>query len=104
MNHRHVPAWLKPAADSVVADNLKLGKWPWLDAVHLLWTVWVFITPLFSGGFTLRWMLITLWSYPLFVLLYAATLMVPRRSAPDAAALKLSARSALKSKVVSLNW
>ncbi len=82
MNHRHVPAWLKPAADSVVADNLKLGKWPWLDAVHLLWTVWVFITPLFSGGFTLRWMLITLWSYPLFVLLYAATLMVPRRSAP----------------------
>ena len=82
MNHRHVPAWLKPAADSVVADNLKLGKWPWLDAVHLLWTVWVFITPLFSGGFTLRWMLITLWSYPLFVLFYAMTLLASRRTAP----------------------
>lgn len=82
MNHRHLPSWLKPAADSVVADNLKLGKWPWLDAVHLLWTIWVFITPLFSGGFTPRWMLTTLWSYPLFVLLYAATLLVPRRSAP----------------------
>ena len=82
MNHRHLPSWLKPAADSVVADNLKLGKWPWLDAVHLLWTIWVFITPMFSGGFTSRWMLTTLWSYPLFVLLYFATLLVSRRSAP----------------------
>ena len=82
MSHRHLPSWLKPAADSVVADNLKLGKWPWLDAVHLLWTIWVFITPLFSGGFTLRWMLITLWSYPLFVLFYAMTLLASRRTAP----------------------
>ena len=32
------PGWLKPAPDSVVADNIKLGKWPWVDAVHLLWT------------------------------------------------------------------
>lgn len=82
MNHRHLPSWLKPAADSVVADNLKLGKWPWLDLVHLLWTIWVFITPVFSGGFTPGWMLTTLWSYPLFVLLYLATLLVPRRNAP----------------------
>ncbi|WP_269789816.1 sensor histidine kinase [Stenotrophomonas sp. Iso1] len=78
----HLPAWFKPAPDSVVADNIKLGKWPWLDAVHLLWTVWVFITPAFSGGFTLRWALITLWSYPLFVLLYAMTLVSSRRTAP----------------------
>lgn len=82
MNHRHLPAWLKPAADSLVADNLKLGKWPWIDAVHLLWTVWVFITPLFGGGFTLRWVLITLWSYPLFVLLYVMNLVASRRNAP----------------------
>ena len=78
----HFPAWLKPAPDSVVADNIKLGKWPWLDAVHLLWTIWVFITPMFGGGYTLRWTLITLWSYPLFILLYAATLLTPRRTAP----------------------
>jgi two-component system sensor histidine kinase DesK len=82
VNHRHLPAWLKPAADSLVADNLKLGKWPWTDAVHLLWTVWVFITPLFGGGFTLRWVLITLWSYPLFVLLYVMNLVASRRNAP----------------------
>ncbi len=77
-----LPAWLKPASDSVVADNIKLGKWPWLDAVHLFWTVWVFITPMFGGGYTLRWVLITLWSYPLFLLLYALVLMTPRRRAP----------------------
>ncbi|MQP74465.1 sensor histidine kinase [Stenotrophomonas sp. MYb238] len=73
---------MKPAADSLVADNLKLGKWPWIDAVHLLWTVWVFITPLFGGGFTLRWVLITLWSYPLFLLLYVMNLVASRRNAP----------------------
>jgi len=82
VSHRHLPSWLKPAPDSVVADNLKLGKWPWLDAVHLLWSVWVFVTPVFSGGFTLRWTLITLWSYPLFLLLYALTLLASRRTAP----------------------
>lgn len=76
------PEWLKPAPDSVVADNIKLGKWPWIDAVHLFWTVWVFMTPAFSGGYDLRWILITLWSYPLFLLLYAMALLAPRRSAP----------------------
>jgi two-component system sensor histidine kinase DesK len=79
---RLLPAWLAPAPDSVVADNLRLGKWPWIDAVHLFWTVWVFITPMFGGGYTVRWALITLWSYPLFLLLYALTLLSPRRIAP----------------------
>lgn len=76
------PEWLKPAPDSVVADNIKLGKWPWIDAVHLLWTVWVFITPLFGNGYSLRWVLITLWSFPLFIVLYLLTLWGSRRSAP----------------------
>ncbi|KRG43805.1 histidine kinase [Stenotrophomonas pictorum JCM 9942] len=79
---RLLPAWLAPAPDSVVADNLRLGKWPWIDAVHLFWTVWVFITPMFGGGYTVRWALITLWSYPLFLLLYALTLLSSRRIAP----------------------
>ena len=76
------PEWLKPAPDSLVADNIKLGKSPWVDAVHLLWTIWVFITPMFGGGFDLRWTLITLWSYPLFLLLYLMTLVSARRHAP----------------------
>ena len=83
MNQRQLPAWLRPAADSVVADNLKLGKWPWIDAVHLLWSVWVFLTPMFDdAGFTLRWVLITLWSYPLFIVFFAMTLLASRRNAP----------------------
>lgn len=76
------PEWLKPAPDSVVADNIKLGKWPWVDAVHLLWTVWVFITPMFGAGYTLSWILITLWSFPLFILFYVLTLASARRHAP----------------------
>jgi len=79
VNHRHLPAWLQPAADSVVADNLKLGKWPWIDAVHLLWSVWVFITPMFGMGYDGRWVLTTLWSYPLFILLYVLALVASRR-------------------------
>ena len=79
------PEWLKPAPDSVVADNIKLGKWPWVDAVHLLWTVWVFITPMFGAGYTQRWALITLWSFPLFILFYLLTLTSARRHAPSAA-------------------
>lgn len=78
----HCPGWLKPAPDSVVADNIKLGKWPWVDAVHLLWTVWVFITPMFGAGYTLRWALITLWSFPLFIVFYLLTLISARRHAP----------------------
>ncbi|MCW4456377.1 sensor histidine kinase [Flavobacterium sp. MXW15] len=82
VKHRHLPAWLSPAPDSAVADTIKLGKSPWIDAVHLLWTMWVFITPIFDRGHNMTWVLITLWSYPLFLALYAMTLMGSRRSAP----------------------
>lgn len=75
-----LPAWLSPAPDSIVASMIRQGKSPWTDAVHLLWSVWVFITPIFSpGGYSVRWALLTLASYPLFVLLYAMTLLAPRR-------------------------
>ncbi|MHC2114992.1 histidine kinase [Stenotrophomonas geniculata] len=73
---------LRPAPDSAVADNLRRGKPAWADAIHLLWTVWVFMTPLFSGGYTLRWLWFTLASYPLFLLLYARLLLSPRHHAP----------------------
>ena len=73
------PNWLRPAPDSVVADNIKLGKAPFLDAVHLLWSIWVFVTPVFVNGYSLRWVLITLFSYPAFVLLYTLSLLASRR-------------------------
>lgn len=75
-------ASLAYAPDSSVACNLRRGKSPWTDGVHLLWSVWIFITPLFGGGhYGLRWIALTLASYPLFLALYVKTLLAPRRSA-----------------------
>ena len=78
------PAWVRqrfiPAADSAVADAIRRGKSPWADCVHLLWSLWVFITPLISGGYDLRWMALTLLSYPIFLWLYAKVLLAPRRN------------------------
>src|SRR3546814_18245885 len=36
-----LPQWLRPAPDSVVAINIRVGKSPWVEAVHLVWSVWV---------------------------------------------------------------
>ena len=78
------PAWLKPAPDSITAHTLRMGRSPWTDVVHIVWSVWVFITPTMSGGaygYTLRWWLLTLLSYPLFLWLYAMTLVAAQRKA-----------------------
>jgi two-component system, NarL family, sensor histidine kinase DesK len=62
--------WFTPAPDSEAARNVRRGKSPWVDAVHLLWTIWVVIAPLFDR-FTWTWVWLTLLSYPIFVLFYA---------------------------------
>ncbi len=73
---RRLPGWLRPAPGSVVADALRRGRSPWVDAVHVLWSAWVFVTPAFMpGGYDLRWLALTAASYPLFLLLYAKTLL-----------------------------
>jgi two-component system, NarL family, sensor histidine kinase DesK len=77
--------WFAPAPDSGVADDLRRGKSPWADGVHLLWSLWIFITPLFDhgvSGYTLTWLLCTLGSYPIFVLLFAKVQLASRRAAP----------------------
>ena len=72
--------WLAPAPDSAVAASLRAGVSPWTDGIHLLWSAWLFITPAMGGGdYDARWFALTLASYPLFVLLYAKTLLAPRR-------------------------
>lgn len=79
----NVPAWLRrwmaPAADSAVAEEVRRGKSPWAGAVHLLWSIWVFLTPMFGGGFSQRWVILTLLTYPVFLWLYAKVLLAPRR-------------------------
>jgi two-component system sensor histidine kinase DesK len=68
-----------PAPDSAIADLIRQGKSPWTDAVHLLWSLWVFITPMFGMGYTWKWVGLTALSYPVFIALYAKTLLSSRR-------------------------
>ena len=85
--------WLQPAPGSIAEQERLLGRSPWTNFVHLVWSVWVFLTPAFSGGaygFTPRWFLLTLLSYPLFLWLYTVSVMAsPRRA--QAAALAMVA-------------
>ncbi|MDO1530157.1 sensor histidine kinase [Fulvimonas sp. R45] len=76
--------WFTPAPDSGVADDIRRGKSPWADSVHLLWSVWIFVTPLFDHGiqgYTWTWILFTLVSYPLFLLLFAKIQLASQRTA-----------------------
>jgi two-component system sensor histidine kinase DesK len=81
---RRFTGWLTPEPGSIAADDLRMGRPPWLNAVHMAWSVWVFITPAMSGGaygYTTRWALLTLVSYPLFVWLYAKSVVSAPRKA-----------------------
>ncbi|HEX7814659.1 sensor histidine kinase [Dyella sp.] len=81
MNLERLRIWLKPAPDSVMAENIQHGKSPWTDFIHLLWSGWIFVTPLFGGGFEGRWMLLTLVSFPVFLMLYVRYMAAARRQA-----------------------
>jgi two-component system sensor histidine kinase DesK len=79
-----IARWFAPAPDSDVAEDIRRGKSPWADSVHLLWSFWIFITPLFGNGlrgYNMTWLLCTLGSYPVFLLLFAKVQLAPRRTA-----------------------
>ncbi|HLT43677.1 MAG TPA: sensor histidine kinase [Luteimonas sp.] len=68
--------WLRPAPGSIAAQEQCAGRSPWLPMIHLVWSVWVFLTPAFAGGasgFSARWAWLTLLSYPLFLALYVGS-------------------------------
>ena len=79
---RRLSRWFRPAPDSAVANLVRRGKSPWTDAVHLMWSIWVFVMPAFGGHYDWRWIGLTLASYPLFLLLYAMSLLASRRRSP----------------------
>ena len=84
---RFMPAWLRAAPDSLLVQSRRRGLPPWAEFVHLLWTMWVFVTPTFTAqGYDLRWLLLTLVSYPVFVALYVGTLALPQRWVASCAA------------------
>ena len=83
MTRSALPAWLRPAPDSLLAGAARRGRPAWSEFVHLLWSVWIFIVPMFTPrGYDARWWTLTLVSYPLFLLLYALTLLASPRRAP----------------------
>ena len=66
--------------------------------MHLVWSVWVFLTPLFSGGdygFTPRWFALTSFSYPLFLALYLISVFAAPRLAYASALAMLAMSFAL---------
>jgi len=84
VKHPALPRWLHPAPDSAAAHELRLGRSPWTHFIHLVWSVWVFLTPALSSGdfgFTPTWFALTALSYPLFLWLYAMSVFAtPRRA------------------------
>ncbi|HQX91709.1 MAG TPA: sensor histidine kinase [Thermomonas sp.] len=78
-----LPTWLRqhltPAPDSAAAFDIRRGKSPWTNGIHLLWSLWIFLTPLFGEGYSSRWGALTLLSYPLFLWLYVKVIVGPRR-------------------------
>ena len=80
---RTLSRWFQPAPDSAVANVVRRGKSPWTDAVHLMWSIWVFTLPAIGGGrYDARWLWLTLLSYPVFLGLYSRTLLASRRRSP----------------------
>ena len=70
------------APDSLAARSISKGKSPWVDAIHLLWSAWIFVVPVWdSGGWSARWVAITVTTYPIFLLLYYKAGVAPRSHA-----------------------
>ena len=89
-------AMFKPAPDSLVARDMMRGQAPWTHAIHLMWSAWLFITPLFGNdGYDLRWLAFTAGSYPLFVFAYAKCCTSPCRQSGWYALLMLAMGFAL---------
>ena len=73
----------RPAPDSVLGLALAQGRPAWGELIHVMWSVWVFVVPMFSPyGYDLRWALLTLLSYPVFLALFCGALLWPRQRAP----------------------
>ncbi len=73
-----LPPVLRPATDSLVARLRRAGARPRLQALHLLWSLWVFSTPLFLPVGT-AYVYSLLISYPLFLLLFLLVHVRPYR-------------------------
>src|SRR5699024_324579 len=74
-----VPAWLRSAPDSMNAYVRRSGRSAGLQWTNVLWSVWVFTTPIFDphAGWPFVWSLLV--GYPIFLLLFALVHVRPYR-------------------------
>ncbi|MET0328428.1 MAG: sensor histidine kinase [Luteimonas sp.] len=76
-------AGLRPAPDSALGVALRQGRPVWSELIHALWSIWIFIVPMFAPrGYDLQWLGLTLASYPVFLALFFGALMLPERRSP----------------------
>jgi two-component system, NarL family, sensor histidine kinase DesK len=75
-----LPAFLRPAPDSLVSMYRRCDSNPRWQALHLLWSLWIFFTPIVSHVHASYWWSLVL-GYPLFVLLFALVNLRPQREA-----------------------
>jgi len=82
MSFRHLrwPTWLRAAPDSTVARLRAAGQVPRFQALNLLWSFWVFITPAFTPAGAAYWWSLAL-GYPVFLLLFLLSYVRPAREA-----------------------
>lgn len=79
-----LPRWLPIAPDSIAAQEQQLGRSGWAPFVHLVWSIWVFITPMFGGGamgYTALWLGLTVVTFPVFLALYTTSVVTSERRA-----------------------
>ena len=74
-------AWFAPEPGSRISEIKQQGKSPRMEAIHLLWSAWVFVTPLFDRGYTWQWAILTALTYPVFVALFAKSMLASRSTA-----------------------
>jgi len=73
--------WFAPEPGSRISELIQQGKSPRMESVHLLWSAWIFVTPLFDRGYTWRWAILTALTYPMFVALFAKSMLASRNVA-----------------------
>ena len=74
--------WFTPAPDSGFANDVRQGNSPWARSIHLLWSLWIFTTPMFDrglSGYTRQWLIVTVITYPIFLFLFIKVQLVGRR-------------------------
>jgi two-component system sensor histidine kinase DesK len=71
-----VPAFLRPAPDSMFSHIRRGGGNPKLQLLHVLWSVWLFMTPFFTPVHASFWWSLAI-SYPIFLLLFTLTNVRP---------------------------